>query len=144
MEERYSIRESKKWTGKNDLVRSQLFEWYGGDCQICGKSFLKKDGNPYYEGVYLVSYTRSEWIDRVGNVLCLCPWHSAMLQFGPIQYDTDLLEQIEAFVPEGEGGRPDSASILLTLCDDELEIRFHENHLLELQVMVRESRKTKK
>ena len=73
----------KKWTKKNDQVRITLIEWYRGQCQICNKTFTQSNGEPYFEGLYLVSHTTVGWIDRVGNVLCLCPWHSAMFQFGP-------------------------------------------------------------
>ena len=39
--ERFSFTLRKKWKGKNDQVRVALTEWYGGQCQICGKTFTQ-------------------------------------------------------------------------------------------------------
>ena len=94
----------KKWTKKNDQVRITLIEWYRGQCQICDKTFTQSNGEPYFEGLYLVSHTTAGWIDRVGNVLCLCPWHSAMFQFGPKEIDEDVTQQILRLKVQAEGG----------------------------------------
>ena len=106
----------KKWKGKNDQVRVNLTEWYGGQCQICDKTFTQRNGEPYFEGLYLVSYTNAEWIDRVGNVLCLCPWHSTMFQFGPKEVDEDIIQQILRLKVQAEGGDGQLA-IKLRLCE---------------------------
>ncbi|MCC6694359.1 MAG: hypothetical protein IT365_01900 [Candidatus Hydrogenedentes bacterium] len=137
---RFTFGVCKKWKGKNDVVRQNLIHWYEGKCQICERTFLQRNSEPYFEGLYLVPYTKAEWIDRPGNVLCLCPWHSAMLQFGTKAADTDILSNIEAYVPSSKGGSARPA-ITLTLCGESATIVFHEDHFLELQVMIRESRK---
>ena len=81
--ERFSFTLLKKWKGKNDQVRVALAEWYGGRCQICGKTFIQRSGEPYFEGLYLVSRTTAEWRDREGNVLCLCAWHKRNVPVWP-------------------------------------------------------------
>ena len=45
-------------------------------------------------------YTKAEWLDRVGNVLCLCPWHSAMFQFMEQQGEpiVSYVEELEDIV----------------------------------------------
>lgn len=128
----------KKWKGKNDQVRVNLTEWYGGQCQICDKTFTQSNGEPYFEGLYLVSYTNAEWIDRVGNVLCLCPWHSAMFQFGPKEIDEDIIQQILRLQVQAEGGGGQLA-IRLRLCGEDVEIKFEERHLIDLQEMIKKS-----
>ena len=128
----------KKWKGKNDQIRITLIEWYGGQCQICDKTFTQSNGEPYFEGLYLVSYTNAEWIDRVGNVLCLCPWHSAMFQFGPKEIDEDIIQQILRLKVQAEGGEGQLA-IGLRLCEDDVEIKFAERHLIDLQEMIKKS-----
>ena len=128
----------KKWKGKNDQVRVNLTEWYGGQCQICDKTFTQSNGEPYFEGLYLVSHTTAEWIDRVGNVLCLCPWHSAMFQFGPKEVDDDIIQQILRLKVQAEGGDGQLA-IKLRLCEEDVEIKFAERHLIDLQEMIKKS-----
>ncbi len=128
----------KKWKGKNDQVRVSLTEWYGGQCQICDKTFTQSNGEPYFEGLYLVSHTTAEWMDRVGNVLCLCPWHSAMFQFGPKEVDEDIIQQILRLKVQAEGGDGQLA-IKLRLCEEDVEIKFAERHLIDLQEMIKKS-----
>lgn len=130
----FSLR--KKWKGKNDQVRVALKEWYGGRCQICDKTFIQRSGEPYFEGLYLVPYTTAEWLDRVGNVLCLCPLHSAMFQFGPKEVDEDIVEQILRLKVLADGGTG-LLSIKLRLCKKEVEIKFSEKHLIDLQEMLK-------
>ena len=126
----------KKWKSKNDQVRVNLTEWYGGRCQICDKTFTQSNGEPYFEGLYLVSHTTAGWIDRVGNVLC--PWHSAMVLFGPKEVDEDIIQQILQLKVQDEGG-DGLLAIKLRLCGENVEIKFEESHLIDLQEMVKKS-----
>ena len=136
--ERFSFAIRKKWSGKDDQIRVSLIAWYGGRCQICNQTFIQKNGVPYFEGLYLVSHTTAEWIDRVGNVLCLCPWHSAMFQFGPKEVDEDIIQQILQLRVQAEGG-DDQLAIKLRLCGEKVEIKFKESHLIDLQEMIKRS-----
>ena len=140
-EGRFTFGLCKKWKAKNDQVKAQLTSWYGGKCQICNRTFTQRNNQPYFEGLYLVPHTKAKWIDRSGNVLCLCPWHSAMFQFGSKEFEGDILEKILGFVPAASGGTQ-NADIALRLCGESITIGFHEDHFLELQTMVEESMKT--
>jgi len=142
IQQRFSFSLRKKWKGKNDQVRVALAEWYGGQCQICGKTFTQRSGEPYFEGLYLVPYTTAEWLDRVGNVLCVCPWHSAMFQFGTKEVDEDIIQQVMRLKVRAEGG-DGHPKILMKLCGKQIEIEFAENHLIDLQEMIRASQSTK-
>lgn len=136
----FSLR--KKWKGKNDQVRIALSEWYRGQCQICDETFIKRSGEPYFEGLYLVPYTTKGWVDRVGNVLCLCPLHSAMFMFGHREVDEDVIQQVMRLKTQAEGGgnRP---VIRMKLCGNRIEIAFAEKHLIDLQEMIRASQSSK-
>jgi hypothetical protein len=129
----------RKWRGKNDSVRTALLAWYAGKCQICGETFTQRNGEPYFEGVYLVPYTRAEWLDRVGNVVCVCARHSAMLQFGPIEAAAPILDQILAMKTAEEGGAPEQSCLRLTLCAQQVNMRYEEKHFIDLQEMIRAS-----
>ena len=137
-EERFSFTLRKTWNGKNDQVRVDFVEWYGGQCQICKKTFTQRNGTPYFEGLYLVSHTTAEWIDRVGNVLCLCAEHSAMFQFGPREVEEDIIQQVMWLKVEAEGG-DGHPMIRMKLCGEPVEIKFAEKHLIDLQEMVKKS-----
>ncbi len=137
-EEQFSFTLRKKWKGKNDQVRISLAEWYGGRCQICEKTFKQRSGEPYFEGLYLVSRTTAQWRDRVGNVLCLCAEHSAMFQFGPREVEEDIIQQVMRLKVEAEGG--DSPPMIrMKLCGEPVEIEFVEKHLIDLQEMIKKS-----
>lgn len=131
----------KRWEGKNELVRVSFVEWYGGQCQICRKTFVQRNGEPYFEGLYLVSRTAAGWQDRAGNVLCLCAEHSAMFQYGPREVDEDILQQLMQLKVKSEGGNG-HLSVRMKLCDEPVEITFSEKHLIDLQEMIRVSLET--
>ena len=140
-EERFFFTLRKTWTSKNDQVRVNLAEWYGGRCQICEKTFTQSNSEPYFEGLHLVSHTTAEWIDRVGNVLCLCPWHSAMFQFGTKEVEEDIPTQVMRLKAQAEGG--DGRPVLrMKLCEDLVEIKYAEKHLIDLQEMIRATQKS--
>ncbi len=126
----------KRWEGKNQSVRVSFVEWYGGRCQICRKTFGQRNGEPYFEGLYLVSRTIAGWQDRVGNVLCLCAEHSAMFQFGPREVEEDIIQQLMQLKVKEEGGDGHLA-IQMRLCDEPIEITFAEKHLIDLQEMIK-------
>jgi hypothetical protein len=66
------------------------------------RHLAKRDGSPYFEGVYLVSHTNAAWIDRLGNVLCLCPTCTAKFLYGEV-HAPDVLEQIHSWRAKIEG-----------------------------------------
>ena len=137
---RFKIGPQRKWTAKNELVRQKLLHWYKGKCQICERTFIQSNNEPYFEAQYIVSRIQAEWIDRPGNVLCLCPWHSAMFQFGSKIVDQDISSHILSFVPKASGGIM-PAIIDITLCGSAEKIKFHEDHFIELKAMIQESQK---
>ena len=126
---------TKKWEQKDNTVKPFLKEQYGGKCQICDYIFTKRNGEPYFEGLYLVSRTEAAWIDRPGNVLCLCANCCAKFEHGQSKADK-ILEQIINYKCSKEGGTG-NAIIKLKLCDEEVELKYSERHVLDLQEILK-------
>ena len=140
-EDRFKKIPRKVWEGKNYEARIFLQEQYNGKCQICGQTFIKRNGQPYFEGLYLVSRTNARWIDRTGNILCLCANHSAQLQHGSVEAG-DINKQIQSFKTEKEGGK--SKPVLrIKLCGEECIITYTEKHLFDLRELLRASESQK-
>ncbi len=126
------------WEGKDESVRAFLFEQYAGQCQICDATFPQKDGTPYFEGLHLISRTKGRWIDRPGNVICVCPTCRAKFQYGSV-VAPDILDQVTAWRTRREGGF--GTSLALELCGVPVQIHFTEKHLLDLQEILKSSEK---
>jgi len=125
----------KVWEEKNSEVRLFLDAEYGGRCQICDTVFVKRDGTPYYEGLYLVRRIHAQWIGREGNVLCLCPTCCAKMLYGTVEAD-DILSQMESFraIREGGDGHP---TLHITLCGTATRINYTERHIIFLQELLK-------
>jgi len=134
-EERVRLVKHVVWEDKDVAVRTFLREQYGGTCQICAtKPFLKRDGEPYFTGVYLVPHTKARWIDRPGNALCLCATCCAKFLHGSVEAP-DIVQQIQCYRAHREGGM-DHAELTIKLCGAPARIRISERHMLELQSML--------
>jgi len=133
--ERFSLVPRRTWEAKDSAVKHFLTEHYKGRCQICDQTFLKRDGTPYFEGLYLVSSTRGRWFDRPGNVISVCATCCAKFQHGSVDAP-DILDQIRAWRPVSDDGDGRS-ELKLRLCDDYVLLRFKEKHLLDLQLIIK-------
>jgi hypothetical protein len=123
------------WEAKESTVRQFLLEQYAGHCQICGETFAKRDATPYFEGLYLVRRTHSRWVDRPGNVVCLCATCCAKFLYGAVEA-SDILEQVTQWRTRQEGGG--DARVMLQLCGQPIELEFTEKHLLDLQEIIKD------
>lgn len=139
---RFQQVERRVWEKKDNQTRVFLAQQYSGTCQICKSVFHKRNGEPYFEGLYLVSQTEKRWIDRPGNVLCLCATCCAKFLYGSVEAD-DILDQITTFRTRREGGRLDPA-LEITLCDKVVKVCFTEQHMIELQELTQSGRYTAK
>ena len=136
-EERFRRVPRRVWERRDYAVKHFLLEEYHGQCQICSETFMKRDGSPYFEGVFLVSRNYARYLDRPGNVLCLCASCSAKFQFGPVESDT-FVDQVESWQARRRDGEVSSISI--RLCDVDVEVQYSERHLIELQALVENRR----
>ena len=134
--ERFKKVPVNQWESKNtEIVRGFLKNIYGGNCQICDNTFPKRDGSAYFEGLYIVSFSKARWIDRPGNVLCLCPNCCAKFQHGSVEVNEDILEQIRRFKPRNAGGATEYR-VSIQLCGEPAEIKFNERHMIEMQQLI--------
>ncbi len=83
--------------------------------------------------LYLVSHTSAAWIDRPGDVLCLCPTCTSKFLHGDVRAD-DVLDQIRSWRTRTKGGA--TPVLHLTLCEEPTVINYTEKHLLDLQTML--------
>ena len=124
--------------GPDEQVREYLSQMYGGKCQICGKTFPERAGNPFFVANYIVPRKVARYADTSANALCLCADHFAKWQHGAVEAE-NILEQIEAFKTESEGG-DGKCILMIKLCGEECKIYFKEKHLLDLQELLRSSK----
>jgi hypothetical protein len=118
-------------------VRNSLYQWYNGRCQICGKTFAQKDGNPFFIAAYLVERHRAGYLDTVANTMCLCADHFAKWRHCVVE-SHDIIEQIRSFKPQVEGGTK-PPELHIKLCGEDCTIMYNEKHLIDLQELIKEA-----
>ena len=123
------------WNAKDSAVKAFLVEQYAGRCQICDAGFDKRNGEPYAEAIYLAPAAKAAWVDRPGNVVCLCPTCAAKFQHGDVEAD-GFVDQALATRLDREGG-DGTLELKIALCGEACTIRFTERHLLDLQELLR-------
>lgn len=125
----------QEWECPDPVIKQQLIEEYQGRCQICNAGFPKRNGEPFFISKYLVSRTKARTIDRLGNVLCLCPTCAAKFQHGAVEMQ-DPLTQILRLRTRAEGGNGDLA-LSFHFCGQECRIVFSDRHLIDLQELIK-------
>jgi len=125
---------TNRWEGKDPQTRTFLLQQYAGQCQICGETFpRRKDGQAYFEGVYMVQRSKGQWIDRPGNVLCLCANHAAQFLYGSVESDTFIDQVLSSQTNSSE------YQFNMELCGKTILIRFTQRHLLDLRALLESS-----
>ncbi len=121
----------------NEAVRASLFDWYQGKCQICGDTWPKRDGNPYFTAAYIIERQHKRWLDEPGNALCLCARHFAQWRLATKHATNEITEQIGDLKLKSEGGDGDGdLSIRFQLVDQSAVINFCERHALALRKLL--------
>ena len=65
-------------------------------CQICGMTLTIKDGKPYAEAHHIKPLGNPHnGPDVRGNILCVCPNHHVLLDYGAIKLDIKKLEGVK-------------------------------------------------
>lgn len=134
-EERRQVTERRLLEGRNEAVRVSLNEWYHGKCQICGESWLERDGSPYFTAAYLVEPRRARWVDTPGNAICLCAKHFAQWRHAEIGMLENVDDQIRSLRLAAEGG-DGKLTIRFRMLKDEQTITYNERHLLALRTLI--------
>ena len=55
---------------------------YGKRCQICGRTFMTPNGEPHVFIVHIVAPRKDFRTNHFGDLLGLCGWHYALVQYG--------------------------------------------------------------
>jgi putative restriction endonuclease len=97
---RFLLRRQPKQANRRDVVREEvvryrpavdrLKELYKHQCQFCGTS-LRLPGGPYIECCHIQPLGRPhDGPDTIENMLCLCPNHHVMFDFGACAVSDDF------------------------------------------------------
>ncbi|OWZ84094.1 HNH endonuclease [Natranaerobius trueperi] len=89
--------DSRKYVKTTRLVRDtsiskEVKEIYNYACQICGETIMLDEDNYYAEAHHLKPLGSPHYgPDKVQNVICVCPNHHAMLDYGALYLDKSRL-----------------------------------------------------
>jgi len=117
--------------GPDEQVREYLKQLYEGKCQICGKTFPERNGNPFFIANYIVPRKNARFCDTPANALCLCAEHFAKWQHGALE--AEIVDQIMAFRTENES---DDLTVEIKLCGEECNIHYRPKHIFDLQKLI--------
>ena len=116
-------------------VRKPLKEWYGGRCQICGKTFRKRNGQHFFIAKYMIPRELAQQVDTHANALCLCAEHFAKWQHGSLEVAEDIIDQINS-MELGKETDSKNLKIHIKLCCEDLSVNFHTDHAVAVQSMI--------
>ena len=116
-------------------VRQTLYQWYHGKCQICGNTWPKRNGEPYFAAAYLVERQNAAYMDTPANAVCLCAEHFVQWRLAAKETPIDIVEQIKELRLPSEGGK-DELSIVFKLLGKDCKIKYCEKHLLDLKELI--------
>jgi hypothetical protein len=116
----------------NSEARAFLYEQYAGRCQVSGQTFVKADGNNYFEAVSFVSRMDTEHLNHPGNMLCLSAETSAKFCHGSFEWIEDLERKIQEFKTEKDGGSIVNRQIRIQLVGQDVTITWTEQHFMRL------------
>lgn len=134
-EERRKVTERSLLEGPKEAIRTDLYEWYDGKCQVCGDTWPKRDGNAYFAAGYLVKRHHARWLDEPGNAICLCAKHFAQWNLAAIETKIDVIDQIRSLRLKSEGGNG-NLSIKFRMFNEDFPISYVEPHLLALRKLL--------
>jgi hypothetical protein len=133
-EPRFQLVNKKVWDAQNSEAKVFLESEYSGKCQICQFVFHKRNGMPFFNGVRLISSRGANWLDRPGNILCLCANCAAKFMYGKVVL-TELEEKVKSFKAVKEGGSQ-YLNIPISLCEEPQILTFSQRHAIDMQILV--------
>lgn len=75
---------------RNSNIAKQVKSWHQGQCQICGL-VIQTEAGPYSEGAHIKPLGNPHnGPDVTENLLCLCPNHHVMFDYGLISINDDF------------------------------------------------------
>ena len=116
-------------------MRETLYKWYSGKCQICGSTFIQKNGKAFFISHFLVPRRVSDSADMTGNSICLCADHFAQMVYGRIK-SPDIIKQLESIDPANE-----SFELDLEINGENLTISYNQQHAIALKAFYEATKK---
>lgn len=86
--------ESDRLEPADEQVRAGLLDYYHGECQICRKTFPKRDGSPYFVAAHFESREDGRFADCIANAICLCAEHFAKWCYAAWVFDKENTSRI--------------------------------------------------
>ena len=115
-------------------VRAKLLEYYGGKCQMCHKTFPKRDGEQYFVAAHYVRRKDGRYLDCVDNAICLCAEHFARWQHAARVFDDESAKRTRKIAPNVV-----DAFIRVRLAGIDETITYAKEHFGRLQTLYREA-----
>ena len=129
------IKITKSVVAKDPAIREALRNWYAGKCQICGETWAKRNGKPYFESIFLIKTSQGDWLEFEGNALCLCAKHAAQWQHATKIPKGDIINQIKSQKLQKEGGS-NPPQIKFKLCGKLAILTYTEKHFVALRALI--------
>lgn len=126
--------------GPNEAVRSSLYEWYRGRCQICEETWPKHNGEAFFVAAYLVDRRNARWLDEPANAICLCAKHFAQWRHAAKEESEDVISQISKLRLKAEGGDGE-LSLHFRMFNENYTISYDERHFLSLRTLLEVTKK---
>jgi hypothetical protein len=90
-QDRYKTATRKQLEKRNEMIKIELSILYGGECQICNKTFKMKNGENYFDSTYIVDRVKDSRYEVTANALCLCPEHFAKWMLEEFTYNGETV-----------------------------------------------------
>lgn len=78
---------------RDTQLARRIKSWHGNHCQICGERLSISDGSFYSEAHHIKPLGRGG-PDVAENIICVCPNHHALLDYGAIRLKKSKLRQM--------------------------------------------------
>lgn len=129
-----SRRETTSWRIiRNSEAARRVKNIYDFKCQVCGEALRVPEGI-YAEGAHIRPLGRlHNGPDSTDNILCLCPNHHVLLDYGAITIQDDLTLM----------GMPGKLNVDSSHRLDRAHLRYHREHVFSSQANVPEARNEK-
>jgi hypothetical protein len=120
----------------NAEVRRFLYEQYSGHCQVTGTTFPKASRNEngvaenYFEACALLSCAKADYLNDVGNTLCVSADTMAKFKCASIEFLDDLADVIESF--KANADQTANVSVRMRLAGEECTIVWSQRHFMRL------------
>jgi len=133
-DERRRRSDSDRLECSDPQVRTSLLEYYGGQCQMCHRTFPKRDGEPYFVASHYIEREDGRYLDCVANAICLCADHFAKWQHAAKFFDEESEKRILEIDPNA-----DDPVIRVRLAGIDETITYVPAHFAKLQALYREA-----